>query len=55
MTGAGWLLIAIGGSSDNAIDPDNAIGGIGMILGITVGPIVLYMSLIRLLVGLLSQ
>ena len=54
MTGVGWMLIAIGGSSDAPVDPDNVIGGVGMILGITVGPIVLFISLIPLLIGALS-
>ena len=50
-TGVGWVLIAIGGSTDDPIAPDNGLGVIGMVLGVTVGPIMLYLGLWTLIIG----
>jgi hypothetical protein len=52
ITGVGWILIAIGGGldSDDNDDP-NAVGVVGIVLGITVGPLTILTGLITLLIG----
>ena len=55
-TGVGWLLIGIGGGPDAAFEGDGSGAGVlGIVLGITVGPILLYTGLVTFLIGLLSM
>jgi hypothetical protein len=51
ITGVGWILIAIGGGlGDDGEDP-NAVGWVGIVLGVTVGPLTILTGLITLLIG----
>ena len=51
-TGVGFLLMAIGGGPDASLDGDGGlVGGVGVFLGITVGPIMLYLGLWTLIIG----
>lgn len=59
ITAVGWVLIGIGGGPDAAVETwagngSSGVGALGVVPGITVGPIVLYMGIVTLLIGLLS-
>ena len=47
-TAIGWLLIGIGGGLEDDI---NIVNGVGVVLGITVGPIMISLGLLTLLIG----
>lgn len=50
ITGVGWILIGIGGGLGDDNDP-NAVGWVGIVLGVTVGPLTILTGLITLLIG----
>ena len=52
-TGVGWLLLSVG-ELDFYSGDSNGAGVVGLVLGVTVGPIVLYTGLTALLIGVLS-
>lgn len=58
-TAVGWVLIGIGGGPDAALETwagngNSGIGALGVVPGITVGPIILVTGLVTLLIGALS-
>ena len=58
-TAIGWVLIGIGGGPDAALETwagngNSGVGALGVVPGITVGPIILLMGLATLLIGSLS-
>ena len=54
ITGVGWILIGIGGGLDVGLDGDgdsSPVAAVGVVLGVTVGPLTVLTGLITLLIG----
>lgn len=52
ITGIGWILITVAGGPEEVTDGDlGVLGGVGVFLGVTIGPLTILTGLITLLIG----